>query len=62
MQYVMYNFVFQKSSNMQGKSVSILKRNLNSYIWPKRDCFESFLENGNLGKVLFIKIAKIYRF
>ena len=53
---------FQKNSNMHGKSVSTLKRNLNSYIWQRRDCFESYLENGNLGKVLFVKISKIYKF
>ena len=59
---ILFFNVFQKNSNMPGKSVSTLKRNLNSYIWPKRDCFESFLENGNHGKVLFIKISKIYKF
>ena len=58
----MFFNVFQKNSNMPGKSVSTLKRSLNSYIWQKRDCFESFLENGNHGKVLFIKISKNYRF
>ena len=58
----MFFNVFQKNSNMPGKSVSTLKRSLNSYIWQKRDCFENFLGNGNHGKVLLIKISKNYRF